>query len=134
MLYQLLIFALMSLAAFANSLADERCPTISEIKEGLHDSYVVNGWLPLYRSNEELALPKDIENFREHVEESWLAEWSTYNLEAGHCYYKGSDSMVYAIVLAKDEYRPANSYYWHWLEPNKIAHCFSANPDNCLYL
>src|SRR5437868_6001387 len=85
------------------------CPSVATIKQ--NKAVWPNGpWLPLYVSNEELAMPADIDKFRQSIIGFDHAEWNKHFSEAGHCFYQGSDK----IILAQDMLKPNKADTLHW--------------------
>ena len=106
-----------------------RCPTVSEIK-----NHQFNHWLPLYKENEELAMPNDVAQFQKNVAHVFVAKWDPKYLESAHCFYEGTDPMVNKIVFAQDAWRPARSSpKWIWIIEDKLAECVSSDPEECYF-
>ncbi|HEX4044414.1 MAG TPA: hypothetical protein VHZ76_01945 [Gammaproteobacteria bacterium] len=107
----------------------ETCPTVEEIK-----NHRFHGWLPLYKSNEELATSKDVVQFKEHVTAFQSAQWNRAYLENGHCFYQGTENIVNTIIFAKDAWRPAETAHWSWVTPNIMAECYSQQVTDCGFM
>ncbi len=122
---------LISLIPLSSVMASSNltCPSVSEIKRG--DFHT---WQVLYRSNQEGAMPNDIEKFKHYVDGFAAAEWSNRFLESGHCFYQGTDSIMHAIILAHAAWHPVTNHTWQWIKPNAAAICLSPDVTNCQFI
>ena len=106
------------------------CPSVEDVKQ-LRDIWPNGSWMPLYIEGEELASEEDIAKFSKTVTGFSHAQWDTQFLEAGHCFYKGSDPVVEKITLARDMLKPKlDDPFWKMLGPKNFI-CFGPLVAEC---
>lgn len=104
------------------------CPSAADV-QALINIWPHGSWLPLYESNQELVSEKDSLHFSRSVTQFVGAEWNPNYPEAGHCFYRGSDT----VILANSMLKPDPEQYTHWHLANNLSsiHCLSSNENDC---
>lgn len=130
-IFNLIMFVILLVGAIPMSFAENllTCPSIDSV-HNLRNIWPNGPWLPLYISNEELASMEDIYEFSKNATELHHAEWYGKYLEAGHCFYSGSNK----IILAFDMLEPDAARYPLWrVDQQKRYSCVSKNENDCTY-
>jgi hypothetical protein len=134
MLKRIFLSIFISQLTFISCLYAENytCPSIADVRQ-LHNIWPHGSWLPLYIDSEELAPEADIDKFSKAANEFTQAQWNANFLEAGHCFYSGSDPIVNKITLARDMLKPkADDELWKLIAPKNFI-CLGPNAGQCYF-
>lgn len=136
-LFLIFLFAFIQTLTPAFAESPLTCPSPESVNKSTN-IWPEGFWLPLYKSNSELASEADMKKFKKFAKSFVRAEWSGSFLEAAHCFYKGEgdeQTIFDKIILARDMQKPDSALFplWKHLAAEQLYYCDSNSENDCPY-